>query len=64
MLFLDILSQDVDINVHPAKVEVRFKDSGKVRSIIVSGVRKALEKAGLNTASEISNALIDKMSFD
>ena len=48
VLFLDILSQDVDINVHPAKVEVRFKDSGKVRSIIVSGVRKALEKAGLN----------------
>ena len=64
VLFLDILSQDVDINVHPAKVEVRFKDSGKVRSIIVSGVRKALEKAGLNTASEISNALIDKISFD
>ncbi len=64
VLFLDILSQDVDINVHPAKVEVRFKDSGKVRSIIVSGVRKALDKAGLNTASEISNALIDKMSFD
>ena len=64
VLFLDILSQDVDINVHPAKVEVRFKDSGKVRSIIVSGVRKALEKAGLNTASEISNALIDKINFD
>ena len=64
VLFLDIISQDVDINVHPAKIEVRFKDSGKVRSIIVSGVRKALEKAGLNTASEISNALIDKISFD
>ena len=64
VLFLDIISEDVDINVHPAKVEVRFKDSGKVRSIIVSGVRKALEKAGLNTASEISNALIDKISFD
>ena len=64
VLFLDIISQDVDINVHPAKIEVRFKDSGKVRSIIVSGVRKALEKAGLNTASEISNSLIDKISFD
>ena len=63
VLFLDIIPQDVDINVHPAKAEVRFKDSAKVRSIIVSGVRKSLESAGLNTATEISNALIDKMSF-
>ena len=63
VLFLDIIPQDVDINVHPAKAEVRFKDSAKVRSIIVSGVRKSLESAGLNTAIEISNALIDKMSF-
>ncbi|MFL2648922.1 MAG: DNA mismatch repair endonuclease MutL [Dehalococcoidia bacterium] len=64
VLFLDIIPQDVDINVHPAKAEVRFKDSAKVRSIIVSGVRKSLEGAGLNTAAEISNALIDKMSFN
>ena len=64
VLFLDILSQDVDINVHPAKAEVRFKDSANVRSIIVSGVRKSLESAGLNTATEISNALLDKMSFN
>ena len=63
VLFIDIIPQDVDINVHPAKAEVRFKDSAKVRSIIVSGVRKSLESAGLNTATEISNALIDKMSF-
>ena len=63
VLFIDIIPQDVDINVHPAKAEVRFKDSAKVRSIIVSGVRKSLESAGLNTAIEISNALIDKMSF-
>ena len=63
VLFIDIIPQDVDINVHPAKAEVRFKDSAKVRSIIVSGVRKSLESAGLNTATEIANALIDKMSF-
>ena len=50
VLFLDIISEDVDINVHPAKVEVRFKEPGKVRSIIVSGVRKALEKAGWSVA--------------
>ena len=61
VLFLEIMPSDVDINVHPAKAEVRFKDAARVRSLIVNGVRKALENAGLNTASEISNALLNKM---
>ena len=61
VLFLEIIPSDVDINVHPAKAEVRFKDAARVRSLIVNGVRKALENAGLNTASEISNALLNKM---
>jgi len=62
VLFLEIIPTDVDINVHPAKAEVRFKDAARVRSLIVNGVRKALESAGLNTASEISNALMNKMN--
>ena len=61
VLFLDIIPSGVDINVHPAKAEVRFKDAGRVRSLIVTGVRTALENAGLNTASEISNQLLNKM---
>jgi len=64
VLFLDILPSEVDINVHPAKSEVRFKEAGRVRSLIINGVRNALERAGLNTASEISNALLDKMNVN
>ena len=41
-LFLDIPCEDVDVNVHPAKTEVRFRDAQGVRGFIVSGLRQAL----------------------
>ena len=49
-LFLELPPEEVDVNVHPAKTEVRFRDPALVRGFIVSGLRHALEAAGQRSA--------------
>jgi DNA mismatch repair protein MutL len=50
-LFVDLPGDEVDVNVHPAKTEVRFRDPAGIRGLIVGGLRHALDSAGFRSVS-------------
>lgn len=59
-LFLDLPPEEVDVNVHPAKTEVRFRNPQGVRGFIVSGLRQALASGDQRSAQGPDRAAMDR----
>ena len=61
-LFFTLAPREVDVNVHPSKAEVRFRDAGRVRALVAGALRQALEAAGHRASASGGTATLQALA--
>ncbi len=61
-LFMDISPEEIDVNVHPTKSQIRFQDPQEIKSYVISTVKKGLGVSSYKTSSTISDQMMNRFS--
>ena len=63
-IFIEVPPADVDVNVHPSKIEVRFKNSQQVHGLILAGLRETLNKSNLTPSASLEPDVLTRPEPD